>query len=240
MATVTGFTAARMLLMEAATIISGAIVGDNLILTKHDATTVNAGNVRGATGATGATGPTGPTGATGPTGSTGPTGATGPTGPAGAAGFVTGAYTPTLVGMAVGTGGSAMNVAEYSFCGDTPAGSIGQMTIEGYITFGTTGVTLPGATAPTIQLPSGFEIYSSFGGTVPERSIGNTLMTAGASGDFTGVLIVAVAAPTKMAIRNLNGASLNTKGAVITASSPGIWQNGNIISYNAKFLAKRV
>jgi len=50
MVTITGFTAARMLAMEAATIVSGAISGDNLILTKHDSSTVNAGNVRGPQG----------------------------------------------------------------------------------------------------------------------------------------------------------------------------------------------
>ena len=50
MATVTSFTAARMAAIEAASIVSGSVVGDNLILTKHDGSTVNAGNVRGATG----------------------------------------------------------------------------------------------------------------------------------------------------------------------------------------------
>jgi len=51
MATITGLTAARMLLIEAASVISGAIVGDDLILTKHDSSTINAGNVRGANAA---------------------------------------------------------------------------------------------------------------------------------------------------------------------------------------------
>lgn len=50
MATVTGLTKARMLAMEAATVISGVVTGDNLILTKRDGTTVNAGNVRGPQG----------------------------------------------------------------------------------------------------------------------------------------------------------------------------------------------
>jgi hypothetical protein len=53
MATVTGLTAARMLAIEAASVVSGAIVGNDLILTKFDSSTVNAGNVRGATGPTG-------------------------------------------------------------------------------------------------------------------------------------------------------------------------------------------
>lgn len=50
MATITGFTAARMQAIEDNTIVSGAIVGDDLILTKNDTTTVNAGDVRGPAG----------------------------------------------------------------------------------------------------------------------------------------------------------------------------------------------
>lgn len=58
MASVTVFNAARMLAIEAASIISGAVDGSgNLILTKHDASTVNAGHVVGPQG------PVGPTGA---------------------------------------------------------------------------------------------------------------------------------------------------------------------------------
>jgi hypothetical protein len=56
MATITGFTAARMLEIENASVVDGAVIANNLILTRKDGTTINAGNVRGATGATGATG----------------------------------------------------------------------------------------------------------------------------------------------------------------------------------------
>lgn len=50
MATVTGLTAARMLEIEAASVVDGDVVGDNLILTKHDGSTINAGSVRGPQG----------------------------------------------------------------------------------------------------------------------------------------------------------------------------------------------
>lgn len=50
MATVTGLTAARMAEIEAASIVDGEVVGDNLILTKHNTTTIDAGNVRGPQG----------------------------------------------------------------------------------------------------------------------------------------------------------------------------------------------
>lgn len=58
MATVTGLTAERMLEIEAASIVDGEVVGDDLILTRHDETEINAGNVRGPIG------PQGPEGAT--------------------------------------------------------------------------------------------------------------------------------------------------------------------------------
>ena len=53
MATITGLTAARMLEIEAASVVDGDVSGDDLLLTKHDGTVINAGNVRGPAGPTG-------------------------------------------------------------------------------------------------------------------------------------------------------------------------------------------
>lgn len=50
MATVTAFTAARMLAIENGTVVSGEIVGDDLILETRGGTTINAGVVKGAKG----------------------------------------------------------------------------------------------------------------------------------------------------------------------------------------------
>lgn len=50
MATITGYTAARMQEIEDQAIVGGTIVGDDLVLNRFDGGTVNAGNVRGATG----------------------------------------------------------------------------------------------------------------------------------------------------------------------------------------------
>lgn len=83
MATVTGLTKVRMLAIEAASVIGGAVVGNNLILTKHDLSTIDAGNVRGPAGAAGAAGAPGAAGAAGPAGAVGPAGPQGPQGPAG-------------------------------------------------------------------------------------------------------------------------------------------------------------
>lgn len=55
MATVTGLKADRMLAIEAESIISGTVnVNGDLILTKHDGTTINAGHVKGTNGINGA------------------------------------------------------------------------------------------------------------------------------------------------------------------------------------------
>lgn len=59
MATVTGLTAARMLLIEGASIVGASISNYVLTLTRQNGTTINLGNIRGATGATGAKGDTG-------------------------------------------------------------------------------------------------------------------------------------------------------------------------------------
>jgi hypothetical protein len=50
MATITGLTADRMQEIIDATIVDADVIGDNLILTKDDGSTINAGNVRGPAG----------------------------------------------------------------------------------------------------------------------------------------------------------------------------------------------
>jgi microcystin-dependent protein len=59
MATITGLTADRMLEIEGESVVDGAIVGGNLILTKHDGTQINAGPVIGPAGPVGPMGPYG-------------------------------------------------------------------------------------------------------------------------------------------------------------------------------------
>lgn len=58
MATVTGLTAARMIAIEASSVVGGVVNGGgHLILTKHDASTIDAGSVIGPTGSPGVTQP---------------------------------------------------------------------------------------------------------------------------------------------------------------------------------------
>lgn len=56
MAIVTALTAERMLEIEGASIVDGEVVGDSLLLTRFDETTINAGNVRGPQGTAGPAG----------------------------------------------------------------------------------------------------------------------------------------------------------------------------------------
>jgi microcystin-dependent protein len=59
MASVTGLTAARMIQIEAQSVVDGDVVSGNLILTKHDGSTINAGSVIGPAGPVGPSGPMG-------------------------------------------------------------------------------------------------------------------------------------------------------------------------------------
>jgi microcystin-dependent protein len=59
MATITSLTAERMLEIEGSSVIFGEIVGGNLILTKHDGTTIDCGPVTGPPGPVGPVGPVG-------------------------------------------------------------------------------------------------------------------------------------------------------------------------------------
>jgi hypothetical protein len=71
MATITGFTAERMLVIENETVIDGEVQGDNLHLIQRGGTVIDAGNVRGATGPPGTNGTNGVDGVQGPPGSDG-------------------------------------------------------------------------------------------------------------------------------------------------------------------------
>jgi hypothetical protein len=84
MAVVTGMTAAAMAEIRDNAVVDGEVVGDDLILTTHGGTDINAGNVRGPQGLTGPAGPAGgPQGEQGDPGPIGPAGPAGPTGPVG-------------------------------------------------------------------------------------------------------------------------------------------------------------
>jgi hypothetical protein len=84
MASVTAFTAARMLEIENTTVVSGQLdVNGNLILVTREGTQINVGPVKGAKGDPGDDGAKGDMGDPGSDGDPGPQGDVGPTGPPG-------------------------------------------------------------------------------------------------------------------------------------------------------------
>jgi hypothetical protein len=70
---------------------------------------------------------------------------------------VNGTYVPVLANLAIGTGGTPINTATFTFNGLSAGGVL---TVEGVIKFGTTSITLPGASAPTISLPVGYSLIA--------------------------------------------------------------------------------
>lgn len=131
MTTITGLTAARMQEIIDKTIVDADVVGDDLILTLDDTTTINAGNVRGATG------------------------------PAGEAAVVSGSYTPTWTGVVPGSGTGFLNVGNYSWVGGPDVGDVGLLTININMRFGATSPTFPSGSGTIVSIPSGFNITAT-------------------------------------------------------------------------------
>ncbi len=131
-------------------------------------------------------------------------------------------YTPTLAGVAIGTGGSATNTANYGY-------AQGVLTIVGIIQFGTTAPTYP-STSHTITLPATFTPAPA---VAPNYApVGTCQMVAGgvaASGAVTLVSTTQVrcgvwnSSATYVSNNNLNSAS----------NIPGTWTTGDYIRWTA-------
>jgi len=130
----------------------------------------------------------------------------------------TGTYTPTLSGMAIGTGGSAANTATFSFAN-------GILSVIGFIQFGTSGVTLPGAGGNiNVSVPSGFSMLGA--STTP---IGQAMLTAAAT-NYHGIAWINSATAVRF-LALAAGATYLTPAAT-SATVPGTWANGDIIRYS--------
>jgi hypothetical protein len=126
-------------------------------------------------------------------------------------------YTPTLSGMAIGSGGSATNTADWSFAGGT-------LTVRGTITFGTSGSTFPSTTS-TMSLPAGFTATSS-----SPRPVGSCVFDdAGAL--FPGV--VTVNSTTTVRLFALNAASTYLSQVTPSSTIPFTWAASDAIRWQA-------
>jgi hypothetical protein len=130
-----------------------------------------------------------------------------------------GTYTPTLSGMAVGTGGSAANTATWTLNGDV-------LHIEGIVTFGTSGQTFP--TAPTIALPSGF----LFANADTSRPCGQALLRDPGVAGYSAVLLVE--SSSTFGIYQQNTASTYAAVATLTTTTPFTYAAGDQIIWTAE------
>lgn len=133
-------------------------------------------------------------------------------------------YTPTLVGMVIGTGGSPLNTASYTYAD-------GQLTVEGRIVFGTTGVTYP-STVSTVSLPSGFSTTTGTGST----SYGLvTFLGGGGSNPGT----CSHHTTTQVRFLPINTSSTYALDATPSSTIPFAWAAGNSIVYQYSIRAVR-
>lgn len=128
-------------------------------------------------------------------------------------------YTPTLVGMAVGTGGSAENTATYGFSGGT-------LTVSGNIVFGTTGTTFPASTI-TASLPSGFTASPVYSAT----AAGIASMTDASVGTYTGYCRLQSASTVRFVVSNTSGTYPTQVSTSTTV--PFTWAAGDSITWAA-------
>jgi hypothetical protein len=135
------------------------------------------------------------------------------------AGYVaveTGTYTPTLTGMAIGTGGS-VNTGSWTFIGGPDVGDSGVLVWEWRLVFGTSGATFP--TAPTVALPAGYNFVApSYAGLFPVGTCFFEAVSASANSRLGTVSPVSVSTVRMF----INGHSAGTGG--VTTTTPFTWQ----------------
>jgi hypothetical protein len=149
-----------------------------------------------------------------------------------------GSYTPTLGGgMAVGSGGGAMNTALYTYVGGASVGALGQLVISGRILFGTTGPIAPGNANPdTISLPAGFGLNPAPGlGLTP---FGQCNITRNGVSTGPGVLTDHPGNLMRIWAVKTDG----TYSILIdpTTNVPIAWSPGDFIDYHATMQASRI
>lgn len=147
MTAVTALTATRMTELEAASVVGGHLTGNNLILEKFNATTIDAGAVKGPTGFTGATGTPGADGEA----------------------LSVGTYTPDWFAASMGNSGVAQNIGAWTFTGGPDVGDVGLLSIRIAARFGTNFQSFP-STNVGVGIPPAFN-WATDGNssTVPHR-----------------------------------------------------------------------
>ena len=149
----------------------------------------------------------------------------------------TGTFTPTLTGAAIGTGGTPLNTADYTFVGGPKVGDHGEMIVDGIIQFGTSGQTFP-ATTTTVTLPSGFEFSSAIAGIVPPVGAAQYVDSSSGNNAFYGVVTYASTTTVRFLTLNASSTYLNIDSTATT--KPFTWDSNDQIVYRYAIRAKRV
>ena len=150
-----------------------------------------------------------------------------------ASGWEDGTYTPTLSGMAIGTGGSAANSAAYAWSGDGIG--VGSLLVTGRLVFGSSGPTFPGATV-TVTLPTGFQFDPT---NMNARSIvGGCMFIDAGSVDCTGHLVWASATTARLMVDQVG--STYAISAATSTTVPFTWVAGDGIEWSITARAVKV
>lgn len=128
-------------------------------------------------------------------------------------------YTPTLAGMAIGTGGGATNTATFGFSGNT-------LTVVGSILFGTSGAIFPSA-GITVTMPSGFTISPVFNLSI----VGGVTFNDFGTTAFAGFARVETATTVRFVVASTSGAHLQQVATSTTV--PFTWVPGDSIVWQA-------
>ena len=149
-----------------------------------------------------------------------------------------GSYTPTLTGMAIGTGGSpgALNVASYQFLGIPGVGGRGMLFLEGVVRFGATSITLPTG-AVSMGLPTGFNFGSTYG-----APIGWCWITSSGVDVFAGTMSINTVSSVMPYtwVGTPATAPIWPRRGNFNATSPMTWKANDQITWSASLPAVRV
>lgn len=152
-----------------------------------------------------------------------------------------GTWTPTLTNFAVGTGGSATNTAAYTWVGSNLSSDDGILYMNGSITFGTSGATLPGSSGSVLilGLPSGFTIPSTaYSGTGPNALAGGvTYQDSSPAANYKGEVWYYSATFIRFVILNTSGTYPTVGG--FTAATPFTWASGDKMNWTCVINAQR-
>lgn len=153
----------------------------------------------------------------------------------------TASYTPALTNMAIGTGGTPINTAIYTWIGGAGTGAHGTLDIQGQIRFGSSGQTFP-SNPPKIALPTGF-IFDDAMPFPGSGSNGGVMLGGVGYWDETGNQgyggAIGYDSTSTIRLLNYNVGGTNPQFNSVSTSTPFTWAVDDQINYNFTIRAER-